>query len=139
VALIEYSSNLKMSLGIRSKVYPYNLDKFKLKTTRTEYNNSNINDFSRFSRHYPFKSFDNYYSNNSKKSFKLMDENEKEDLLYDKLEKIALSFDKLEKLFVLSSHLIYGKEDIETILSKVIIDAIVKRDPAKFVQNQLTL
>ena len=100
MALIEYSSNVKMGLDNRSKVYSYNLDKYKVKTSGSKDNNSNTTNFSSFSYSYPYKSFNNYYQNKSIKYFEPIDENEKEDSFYNKLEKIAIPFENFEKLLV---------------------------------------
>ncbi len=83
-----------------SKVYSYNLDKYKVKTSGSKDNNSNTTNFSSFSYSYPYKSFNNYYQNKSIKYFKPIDENEKENLFYNKLEKIAIPFENFEKLLV---------------------------------------
>jgi hypothetical protein len=138
-ALIEYSSNVKTNLDNRSKIYPYNHDKYKVKTFSSKHDNKNTKDFSTFSYSYAFKSFNNYYQNNSNKTDKYTNETEKEDLLYDKLEKMIIPFEKLEKLLVLAPHLIQGNGNVDTVLSNVIITALGKHDPAKFVQNRLSL
>jgi hypothetical protein len=136
-ASIKYFSNIKLGSNNQSKIYPYGLNISKFKTSNSKLNN-NIIKSSTYSSPYPIKSFNNFYQNNSNNPIISINEDEKENLLYNKLKKMIIPFDKLEKLFVMEPSLIQGSGNIDTVLSNIIITALGKYDPAKFVQNHLS-
>ena len=140
IALIKHSSNVKMDSNRQSKIYPYGLNISKFKTANSKFDSEPIN-FTPRSLSYPFKSFNNCYQNNSKNPNVLMNDDyddEKETLLYNNLEKMIIPFEKLAKLFVMMPSLILGSGNIDTVLSNIIITALGKYDPAKFIQNYLS-
>jgi hypothetical protein len=75
----------------------------------------------------------------TKESVNPMDTEEREDdLLYGKLEKMIVPFEKLEKLLFDKMYRNEPPENINKILTNVIILAIGSNNPAKVVQDNLT-
>jgi hypothetical protein len=137
-ASIKYFSNAKLGSNNQSKIYPYGLNISRFKTSNSKLD-TNIIKSSAYSSSYPIKSFNNFYQNNSNKhSIISINEDKKEHLLYNKLEKMIIPFEKLEKLLTLAPSLIQGSGNIDTVLSNIIIAALGKHDPAKFVQDRLS-
>jgi hypothetical protein len=88
----------------------------------------------------PFRSFNNnQFKKKSYKSIFYMDEQEKEDYLYRKLEQMSVPFEKLEKLFVEAPYLIMPLNNIQGVLSNIVITALGKPDPVIYIQNKLAL
>jgi len=139
VASIKYFSNAKLGSNSQSKIYSYGLNISKIKTSNSKLNNNIIKSSTYYSP-YPIKSFNNFYQNNANKSSIIsINEGERENLLYNKLEKMIIPFEKLEKLLTLTPSLIQDSGNIDSVLSNIIINALGKHDPAKFVQNYLSL
>ena len=83
--------------------------------------------------------FNNHFKKKSNKSIYYMNEQEKEDYLNWKLEQMSVPFEKLEKLFVEAPYLIMPYNNIQEILSTMIITALGKPDPVIYIQNKLAL
>ena len=84
-ALIKHLPNVKPNYNCQFKIPPYGFNISKFKIANRKFDSEPINYFtsSCSSLSYPFKSFNNYYQNNSKNSSVSMNEDEqKENLLY---------------------------------------------------------
>ena len=138
-ALIKYFSNAKLGSNNQSKTYSHGLNISKFKTSNSKLNN-NIIKSSTYSSLYPIKSFNNFYQNDTNKPSSIISINDdkKENILYNNLEKMIILFEKLEKLFTLAPSLIQGSGNLDAVLSKIVINALGKHDPAKFVQNYIS-
>lgn len=136
-ALIRHSSNVR-SFNNKSKIYSHSLVKSKFKTVGSKFN-SNPADSPASLSSCQFKSFNNYYQNDSNKFIMSVDEEEKENILYAKLETMIIPFEKLEKLLVMAPYLVQSNGNIDSILSNIIIMALGRHDPVKIIQNYLSL
>ncbi len=73
----------------------------------------------------------------SNPSFLLEKEDEAENRLYNHLDKMIGPFEKLEKLLTDAPYLAYPYNTIDALLTNIIISALGKPDPRKFIEKQL--